>query len=96
MNSTARKYSAPAPDYTGKSAKAKGKPVLRRYTARVNGQPEHSAVMVDAESHTDAALAFTERAAFVGRNVSVVVTDCLSGSSCSFVLDFEGGSSSFC
>jgi hypothetical protein len=59
----------------------------------VNGQPEHAAVMIDdAESHTDAAIAFAERAALVGRSVSVIVTECQSGSSCSFVLDLEGGS----
>jgi hypothetical protein len=99
MNSTARKYPAPASDYAApaKSARAKGKPVYRRYAVRLNGQPTHAAVMIDdAESHTDAAIAFAERAAFVGRSVSVVVTDCLSGASCSFVLDFEGGDGSSC
>lgn len=97
MNSIARKlpghvrddYATPA-----KSARARGKPLYRRYAVRLNGQPEHAAVIVDdAESHTDAAIAFAERAAFVGRNISIVVTDCQSGSSCSFVLDFGGPAS---
>ena len=89
---TARKYS-PAPDVAPKSARAKGKPVYRRYTVRLNGQPDHAAVMIDdAESHTDAAIIFAERAAFVGRKLYVLVTDCQTHASCSFVLDFEGGS----